>query len=63
MGALNRELLTVAQFCAELQISRSTFYEWVAKGRAPRCRKLPNGQLRIDRSDINKWYESCEVAA
>jgi excisionase family DNA binding protein len=57
------ERLTVAQFCAEMQISRSTFYEWVAKGRAPRCRKLPNGQIRIDRRDIDRWYESCEVAA
>ena len=65
MGALNvaRELLTVAAFCAEMQISRSTFYEWIAKGKAPRCRKLPNGQLRIDRRDIDTWFESCEEAA
>jgi excisionase family DNA binding protein len=59
----NRELLTVADFCAELQISRSTFYEWIAKGRAPRCLKLPNGQLRLDRRDIDEWFENCEVAA
>lgn len=58
-----REWLTVAAFCAEIQISRSTFYDWVAKGRAPRCRKLPNGKLRIDRRDIDTWYDSCEVAA
>jgi excisionase family DNA binding protein len=58
-----RELLTVAAFCAELQISRSTFYEWIAKGRAPKCRKLPNGSLRIDRRDVEAWLESCEVAA
>lgn len=58
-----RELLTVAEFCAVLRISRSTFYEWVAKGRAPRCRKLPNGQLRIDRRDFDVWFENCEVAA
>jgi excisionase family DNA binding protein len=58
-----RELLTVAEFCQEMQISRSTFYEWITKGRAPRCRKLPNGQLRIDRRDIETWYESCEEAA
>lgn len=58
-----REWLTVAAFCAEIQISRSTFYDWVAKGRAPRCRKLPNGKLRIDRCDIDAWYDSCEVAA
>ena len=63
MAALKPERLTVSQFCTEMQVSRSTFYEWVAKGRAPRCRKLPNGQLRIDRADIDKWYESCEVAA
>ncbi|HEY0641560.1 MAG TPA: helix-turn-helix domain-containing protein [Pseudonocardiaceae bacterium] len=55
--------LTVKQFCEEMQISRSTFYEWVAKGKAPRCRKLPNGQLRIDRRDIDAWYDTCEVAA
>ncbi|WP_199439297.1 helix-turn-helix transcriptional regulator [Umezawaea beigongshangensis] len=58
-----RERLTVAQFCAEMGISRSTFYDWKAKGRAPRCRKLPNGELRIDRADIESWYDALEVAA
>jgi predicted DNA-binding transcriptional regulator AlpA len=58
-----RELLTVAAFCAELQIARSTFYDWMAKGRAPRCLKLPNGQLRIDRCDVDAWFKNCEVAA
>jgi excisionase family DNA binding protein len=57
------ERLTVAEFCAEMKITRSTFYDWKAKGRAPRMRKLPNGQLRIDRRDIEAWYEACEVAA
>ena len=41
--------LTIAQLCNELGISRSTFYEWRAKGRAPRCIKLPNGELRYTR--------------
>lgn len=59
----NRELLTVKEFCAEVKIARSTFYEWLATGRAPRVRKLPNGQLRIDRRDIDTWYESCGVNA
>jgi len=57
------ERLTVAEFCAEMKITRSTFYDWKAKGRAPRMRKLPNGQLRIDRQDIDDWYAACEVAA
>ncbi|GAA4963294.1 excisionase [Pseudonocardia tropica] len=39
------ERLTVMQVCAELRISRSTFYEWRAKNRAPRCIKLPNGEV------------------
>ena len=29
--------------CADLGISRRTFYEWRAKGTAPRCISLPNG--------------------
>ena len=36
-----QDRLTIAQLCKELGISRSTFYEWRAKGRAPRCIKLP----------------------
>lgn len=58
-----RERLTVDEFCAEMKISRSTFYEWRAKGRAPRCHQLPNRELRIDRADIEEWFSSCEVAA
>ena len=56
-------MLTVDEFCADMRISRSTFYDWSAKGRAPRCRKLPNGKLRIERSAIEQWFEACEVAA
>jgi excisionase family DNA binding protein len=52
-------LLTVDQLCAELHISRSTFYDWRAKGRAPRCMKLPNGEIRIIRRDLDEWFESC----
>ncbi|MDF5751957.1 helix-turn-helix domain-containing protein [Spongiactinospora sp. TRM90649] len=55
--------LTVSQVCAELQISRSTFYDWRAKGRAPRCIKLPNGDLRIRRHDLDKWLNDLETAA
>ncbi|MFI7038377.1 helix-turn-helix transcriptional regulator [Microbispora rosea] len=55
--------LTVADFCAELGISRSTFYDWRAKGRAPRCITLPNGSLRIRRSEYERWLASREDAA
>ena len=51
------EKLTLAYVCADLKISRSTFYDWRAKGRAPRCIKLPNGDLRILRSDYDNWLD------
>ena len=55
--------LTIAQLCEELGISRSTFYEWRAKGRAPRCIKLPNGQIRIRRAEFERWLDSLEEVA
>ena len=56
------EKLTLAEVCAELRIERSTFYDWRAKGRAPKCSKLPNGELRILRRDLDEWFESRKVA-
>jgi excisionase family DNA binding protein len=55
--------LTVTDLCTELGISRSTFYEWRAKGRAPRCIKLPNGEIRIRRTDFENWLDTLEEAA
>ncbi|WP_374228594.1 helix-turn-helix transcriptional regulator [Streptomyces sp. ET3-23] len=52
--------LTVDEVCAELQISRSTFYDWRQKGRGPRCIRLPNGSLRIRRGDLENWLMDCE---
>ena len=57
------EKLTLPEVCAELKVSRSTFYDWRAKGRAPRCIKLPNGDLRIRRSDLDNWLDDHEDAA
>ena len=57
-----QDRLTIAQLCNELGISRSTFYEWRAKGRAPRCIKLPNGQIRIRRAEFERWLASLEEA-
>ena len=54
--------LTVAETCEELGVARSTFYEWRAKGRAPRCIKLPNGDLRIRREELDRWLSEREEA-
>ena len=50
--------LTLPEVCAELKISRSTFYDWRQKGRAPKCITLPNGSLRIRQSELNRWLDS-----
>ena len=50
--------LTVGDICAELRISKSTFYDWRAARKAPCCIKLPNGGLRVRRADLERWLES-----
>jgi predicted DNA-binding transcriptional regulator AlpA len=55
-----RAHLTIAEFCEEMRIARSTFYDWRAKRRAPRCIKMPNGELRIRRSEFERWLDSLE---
>jgi predicted DNA-binding transcriptional regulator AlpA len=50
-----RSLMTLAEVLEELQVAKSTFYDWLAKGRGPRCIKLPNGQIRVRRSEFERW--------
>jgi predicted DNA-binding transcriptional regulator AlpA len=52
--------LTIADVCEELGIARSTFCDWRAKRKGPRCFRLPNGDLRIRRSDYEDWISSLE---
>ncbi|GIG02523.1 helix-turn-helix transcriptional regulator [Catellatospora citrea] len=56
----SEEKLTLPEVLAELKITRSTFYDWRAKRRAPRCLKWPNGELRVRRSDLDAWIEAQE---
>jgi predicted DNA-binding transcriptional regulator AlpA len=55
------EKLTVGELCAELKVSRSTFYDWRQKRRGPRCIRLPNGGLRVRRCDLDAWLAGQEV--
>lgn len=52
------ELLRLKEVLAELGVTRSTFNDWKAKGRAPKTIKLPNGQLRVRRRDLDAWLEA-----
>ena len=59
------DLLTIPQVCAELgtpekPLSRATFYRWRATGKGPKCVKLPNGSVRVKRSALEAFIDSCE---
>lgn len=58
-----REYLSIPDLCAELDVSRDTFYKWRARGTAPRCTKLPNGALRILRDDLENWLNDRKEVA
>lgn len=62
-NAPSKRKLSVADICAELGISPSTFYDWRAKGKAPRCITLPNGSLRVRRTEFERWLDAREDAA
>lgn len=55
--------LSIAEVCAELGVARSTFYDWRAARKAPRCIKLPNGEIRIRRTDLERWLAGLEDIA
>ncbi|GAA1399537.1 helix-turn-helix domain-containing protein [Pseudonocardia kongjuensis] len=61
--AAGPEQLTVEQLCAELQVARSTFYQWRQLGKGPRCVRLPNGAIRVRRVDLDAWLSALAEAA
>jgi len=58
------ELMTVDQMLVELGgVSRRTFYRWREIGHAPAGLKLPNGEIRVWRSEFAAWLEGLREAA
>ncbi|MET7940665.1 helix-turn-helix domain-containing protein [Streptomyces sp. NPDC005302] len=57
--------MTVRQVLEELGgVSRRTFYRWRELGHGPAAFKLPNGELRLWRSDdFSTWLRQLEAAA
>ncbi|MFG2128349.1 helix-turn-helix transcriptional regulator [Streptomyces sp. NPDC048751] len=55
--------LKLREVLEEIDMSRAAFYRMRARGQAPRIQKLPNGQLRVSRADLDAWWESCEQRA
>ena len=57
------ELLSVAEICAELKISRRTFYRWRELQIGPEAIKLPNGEIRVLRSSFVAWLTTFRECA
>ncbi|KUN76167.1 helix-turn-helix transcriptional regulator [Streptomyces griseoruber] len=52
------QMLKLPEALEEINMSRAAFYRMRARGQAPRLVKLPNGHLRIRRSDLDAWLNS-----
>ncbi|MEU0991053.1 helix-turn-helix domain-containing protein [Streptomyces sp. NPDC005953] len=57
------QMLKLREVLEEIDMSRAAFYRMRARGQAPRMRKLPNGQLRVRRQDLDAWWDRCEQNA
>jgi excisionase family DNA binding protein len=57
MGTRRPQLLKLAELLEELDVGRSTFNRWMQLGTAPAHVRLPGGQLRFRRSDIDAWLD------
>jgi predicted DNA-binding transcriptional regulator AlpA len=56
-------MLKLPEVLEEIDMSRAAFYRMRARGKAPRLLKLPNGQLRVRRADLDAWWSGLEESA
>ncbi|MHA5047994.1 helix-turn-helix transcriptional regulator [Streptomyces sp. SD15] len=57
------KMLKLPEVLEEIEMSRAAFYRMRARGKAPKLIKLPNGQLRCRRGDLDAWWAEHEIAA
>ena len=55
--------LTYKDVLVELSVSRSTLDKWRSEGKAPEFVKLPNGEMRLRRSDFDAWVNQLQKVA
>ncbi|MGW1072321.1 helix-turn-helix transcriptional regulator [Streptomyces sp. NPDC002537] len=60
MSTTRTPALTLPEVLEEIRMSRAAFYRMRARGKAPKILKLPNGQLRVRRADLDTWFAACE---
>ncbi|MFJ9728541.1 helix-turn-helix transcriptional regulator [Streptomyces sp. NPDC101209] len=56
-------MLTIPEVIEEIGVPRATFYRWRSCKKGPKSIKLPNGAVRIRRSELSRWLESLEESA
>ncbi|MFI1951990.1 helix-turn-helix transcriptional regulator [Streptomyces xinghaiensis] len=56
------ELLPLNVVLEELGITRASWYRWRNRGQCPKTHRLPNGHLRVRRSDLDAFKADLEVA-
>ncbi|MEV6125034.1 helix-turn-helix domain-containing protein [Streptomyces sp. NPDC052077] len=57
------KMLKLREVLEEIEMSRAAFYRMRARGKAPKLIKLPNGQLRCRRTDLDAWWDHYEQNA
>ncbi|MFI9729182.1 helix-turn-helix transcriptional regulator [Streptomyces sp. NPDC052092] len=57
------KMLKLPEVLEEIEMSRAAFYRMRARGKAPKLIKLPNGQIRCRRSDLDAWWAEHEMCA
>lgn len=63
MAKLRDEMLSIPEVIDEIGVPRATFYRWRQLRKGPKAIKLPNGSVRIRRSELERWIEALEEAA
>ncbi|MER8159550.1 helix-turn-helix domain-containing protein [Streptomyces sp. NPDC094472] len=57
------EKLKLREVLEEIDMSRAAFYRMRARGKAPKLVKLPNGHIRVRRSDLDAWWRDLDSPA
>ncbi|MFD8964411.1 helix-turn-helix transcriptional regulator [Streptomyces sp. NPDC059568] len=63
MAKARDEMLTIPEVIEEIGVPRATFYRWRQCRKGPKAIKLPNGSVRIRRSELDRWIAGMEEAA
>lgn len=56
------ELVPLTEVLEKIGITRATWYRWRNRGYGPEVRRLPNGHLRVWRSELDTFLNDLDEA-